>query len=48
MAAAVRESASGRELIQGGFADDVTIAVDLDASTVVPVLIDGAFRPPPD
>src|SRR4029077_5665586 len=35
VAAAVRESASGRELIQGGFADDVAIAVDLDASTVV-------------
>jgi 2-phosphosulfolactate phosphatase len=45
VAAAVRESASGRELIRSGFADDVDIAVDLDASTVVPVLTDGAFRP---
>ena len=47
VAAAVRECASGRELIQGGYADDVDIAVELDASTVVPVLIDGAFRPAP-
>jgi len=47
VAAAVRESASGRELIRSGFADDVDIAVELDASTVVPVLTDGAFRPAP-
>jgi 2-phosphosulfolactate phosphatase len=47
VAAAVRESASGRELIRSGFAEDVDIAVELDASTVVPVLTDGAFRPAP-
>jgi 2-phosphosulfolactate phosphatase len=46
VAAAVRASASGRELIRSGFADDVAIAVDLDASTVVPVLINGAFQNP--
>ena len=37
---------SGRELVDGGFADDVLVAAELDASTVVPVLgEDGAFRP---
>jgi 2-phosphosulfolactate phosphatase len=45
VAAAVRDSASGRELIRDGFAEDVAIAVDLDGSTVVPVLIEGAFQP---
>ncbi|MEU4171799.1 2-phosphosulfolactate phosphatase [Streptomyces sp. NPDC026665] len=34
---------SGLELVQGGFADDVAIAADVDSSTVVPVLEDGAF-----
>nr|BFF19645.1 hypothetical protein GCM10025730_31660 [Promicromonospora thailandica] len=38
-------SASGRELLDSGFADDVTIATDLDATDVVPVLMDGAFVP---
>ncbi|MBF6213416.1 2-phosphosulfolactate phosphatase [Nocardia puris] len=35
--------ASGRELIEGGFADDVAIAAELDSSTAVPLLTDGAF-----
>ena len=43
VAAAVRDSASGRELVRTGFADDVAIAVERDASAVVPVLTDGAF-----
>jgi 2-phosphosulfolactate phosphatase len=43
VAAAVRECASGRELVRTGFADDVAIATELDASSVVPVLTDGAF-----
>jgi 2-phosphosulfolactate phosphatase len=43
--AAVRESASGRELIRTGFADDIAIATEIDASPVVPVLTDGAFTP---
>jgi 2-phosphosulfolactate phosphatase len=43
VAAAVRGSASGRELIRTGFAEDVTIAAELDASPVVPLLTDGAF-----
>ena len=41
--AAIRGSVSGRELIEGGFAEDVEIAVRLDASTVVPLLRQGVF-----
>ncbi|WP_240507274.1 2-phosphosulfolactate phosphatase [Streptomyces kanamyceticus] len=40
---AVADSASGRELIEGGFEQDVAIATELDASTRVPVLTEGAF-----
>jgi 2-phosphosulfolactate phosphatase len=43
VARAVGESVSGRELAEGGFADDVAVAVELDASELVPVLVDGAF-----
>ena len=35
----------GRELTALGFAADVAVAADLDASAVVPVLTDGAFEP---
>lgn len=41
----VRGCASGRELADGGFGQDVDVAVDLDGSTVVPVLSDGSFGP---
>ncbi|WP_276617579.1 hypothetical protein [Streptomyces coryli] len=41
--AAVCESSSGRELIAGGFAEDVAIATEVDVSGVVPVLSEGAF-----
>nr|WP_276207265.1 2-phosphosulfolactate phosphatase [Nocardia mangyaensis] len=41
--ALLRTSASGRELISGGFPDDVALAIDLDADSTVPVLVDGAF-----
>ncbi|GAA2750854.1 2-phosphosulfolactate phosphatase [Amnibacterium kyonggiense] len=34
---------SGGELTDAGFAEDVAIAGELDASTAVPVLVDGAF-----
>ncbi len=34
----VRDSASGRELIDGGFAADVELAVEVDVTGVVPVL----------
>lgn len=45
VAAAVTACASGRELVDSGFAEDVAIATELDASTVVPVLTGGAFVP---
>ncbi|AYF79439.1 hypothetical protein D7D52_27565 [Nocardia yunnanensis] len=41
--ALITDSASGRELTALGFTDDVTIAAEIDSSTVVPVLIDGLF-----
>jgi 2-phosphosulfolactate phosphatase len=50
VAAAVTGCASGRELTEGGFDEDVAIAVEIDACHLVPVLSDGAFiarRPDP-
>ncbi len=47
LSAALAGCASGRELIDSGWPDDVTIAGELDASLSVPVLSDGAFRPEP-
>jgi len=47
VAAAVSGCASGRELTEGGFGDDVTIAVEIGACLVVPVLTDGAFTAAP-
>lgn len=35
--------ASGRELVEQGWPDDVAVAGELDTSEVVPVLVDGAF-----
>ncbi|MEU6826727.1 2-phosphosulfolactate phosphatase [Streptomyces atriruber] len=43
VAAAVTASVSGRELTDGGFAEDVEVATERDACTAVPVLVDGAF-----
>jgi 2-phosphosulfolactate phosphatase len=43
IASAVTESASGRELAEGGFADDVAIATEVDSSRIVPVLTGRAF-----
>ncbi|WP_172383855.1 2-phosphosulfolactate phosphatase [Streptomyces sp. MNP-20] len=43
--AAVADSSSGRELADDGFADDVAVATEVDASTQVPVLRHGAFVP---
>ncbi|MEU9576946.1 2-phosphosulfolactate phosphatase [Streptomyces chilikensis] len=43
VAATVTGCASGRELVDGGYADDVAIATEVDACKVVPVLIRGAF-----
>ncbi|WP_404389122.1 2-phosphosulfolactate phosphatase [Humibacillus xanthopallidus] len=43
--AALSAAASGRELIAQGWPDDVAIAAELDTSSAVPVLRDGAYRP---
>jgi 2-phosphosulfolactate phosphatase len=45
VAAAVRGSASGRELEAGGFAADLDVAVQTGVSEVVPALRSGVFRP---
>jgi 2-phosphosulfolactate phosphatase len=42
--ALLKECAGGRELIGYGFAEDVAIAAELDASESVPVLGELAFR----
>jgi 2-phosphosulfolactate phosphatase len=40
---ALHACASGRELVEQGWPDDVAVAAELDASDVVPVLTDGAY-----
>jgi 2-phosphosulfolactate phosphatase len=40
----VRESISGRELIDWGFGADVEIALEVQSSTLAPALIDGEYR----
>ena len=40
----VRSCASGREIIERGFALDAKLAAELDCSGVVPVLANGVFR----
>ncbi|MEE1664056.1 2-phosphosulfolactate phosphatase [Streptomyces sp. WAC07094] len=44
VAGAVAACSSGIELARSGFADDVVIATELNASAIVPVLTDGAFN----
>jgi 2-phosphosulfolactate phosphatase len=44
IAGAVAACSSGIELSRSGFADDVAVAIQVDAGTVVPVLTDGAFE----
>lgn len=44
----VAACSSGIELTRSGFADDVAIAAELDASATVPILSDGAFHPTTD
>lgn len=40
----IRESVSGQELIGRGFETDVDIALEVNSSTSVPALVDGAYR----
>lgn len=40
----LRQCASGRELIERGFAEDVELAAQLDASSAVPLLVGGAYQ----
>ena len=42
-AKAVTDSASGRELAEMGFADDIAIATEINSSSVTPVLTGQAF-----
>ena len=42
---AVRTCASGLELADRGYAQDVEVAIETDVDHAVPVLVDGAFRP---
>lgn len=41
----LEDCASGRELVDRGFAEDVRIASEIDASDVVPRLVEGRFVP---
>ncbi|MFC9265891.1 2-phosphosulfolactate phosphatase [Streptomyces hydrogenans] len=45
--AALHGCDSGRELYEYGYPRDVEVAAELDASTAVPVLVDGAFQEAP-
>ncbi|MGW6389242.1 2-phosphosulfolactate phosphatase [Streptomyces sp. NPDC055103] len=42
--AALHGCDSGRELYEYGFPQDVAVAAEIDSSTTVPVLVDGAFQ----
>jgi 2-phosphosulfolactate phosphatase len=44
LAEELHNSVSGKELIRRGFAADVTLAAQLNVSTCVPRLLDGAYR----
>ena len=41
---AIRTCASGQELTQAGYAEDITYALAMNVSRAVPMLIDGAYR----
>lgn len=44
IATLIRASVSGRQLIDGGFPQDVEIAVEENVSAAAPTLTDGAYR----
>lgn len=44
IASLIRSSVSGRELVSGGFLQDVEIAVADNISSIAPMLTDGAYR----
>jgi 2-phosphosulfolactate phosphatase len=44
LARLIRESRSGRELIESGYAEDVDIALELDASASVPIMRNGVYE----
>jgi hypothetical protein len=44
IASLIRSSVSGRELVSGGFPQDVEIAVADNVSSIAPMLTDGAYR----
>jgi 2-phosphosulfolactate phosphatase len=44
LASVLRDCASGRELIERGFARDVDLAAQFNASRAVPLLVEGAYR----
>ncbi|MFF2774504.1 2-phosphosulfolactate phosphatase [Streptomyces sp. NPDC058052] len=46
-AAALHGCDSGRELYEYGYPEDVAVAAEIDGSTTVPVLVDGAFTEAP-
>ena len=39
----IRDSQSGRELIEAGFAGDVEIAIEADVSSATPLLLDDSY-----
>lgn len=41
----LHDCVGGRELTSKGFASDVDVAAHLNSSSIVPVLVDGVFRP---
>ncbi|MEJ8280808.1 hypothetical protein [Pseudonocardia spirodelae] len=46
--ALLRSCPSGRELVDGGWGDDVAVAAELDGSTALPLLTGGVFVPAAD
>ena len=44
LSAVLRGCSSGRELVDAGYSEDVSVAAELDASSVVAVLRDGAYQ----